>query len=122
MNATLQGIVTVTARVLLSAIFLLAAVGNKIPNFSGTAQMMASAGVPAPELMLTGAIVFLVVGSLSVILVLQARIGAGLLGVFLILATYYFHAFWNLEGAEAMMQQIQFMKNLALFGAMLFIV
>jgi putative oxidoreductase len=42
--------------------------------------------------------------------------------VFLVLATYYFHAFWNLEGQQAQMQQIQFMKNLALMGAMLFVI
>ena len=123
MNAlTIQGIVNVLARVLLSAIFLLAAVGNKIPNFSGVVQYMAAAGVPAPELMLVGAIVFLVGGSLSVMLGFQARFGAALLGVFLILATYYFHPFWRLEGAAAMEQQIHFMKNLALFGAMLFVI
>lgn len=118
---TLQGILTVAGRVLLSAIFLLSAVGNKIPNFQQVSQYMASAGVPAPDLLLGGAIAFLVLGSLSVILGFQARLGALLLGIFLILATYYFHGFWRLEGAAAMEQQIQFMKNLALLGAMLFI-
>ncbi len=122
MYVAFQGLVTVLGRVLLSTIFLLSAVGNKIPNFQQVVQYMGSAGVPAPELLLAGAIVFLIVGSLSVILGLQARIGAGLLAIFLILATYYFHAFWNLQGAEAMQQQIHFMKNLALLGAMLIIV
>jgi putative oxidoreductase len=60
-------------------------------------------------------------GSVSVILGFKARIGAGLLLVFLVLATYYFHAFWNLEGQEQQMQMIQFMKNLSMAGAMLFI-
>ena len=122
MNSTIQGIVTVIGRVLLSAIFLLSAVGNKIPNFQQVAQYMASAGVPAPELMLAGAIAFLLVGSLSVILGFQARLGAGMLIVFLVLATYYFHPFWRLEGVEQMQQNIQFMKNLSIAGAMLFIV
>ena len=42
--------------------------------------------------------------------------------MFLVLATYYFHAFWMLEGAEQQAQMIQFMKNLSLMGAMLFVI
>ena len=41
--------------------------------------------------------------------------------VFLVLATYFFHGFWRLEGQEQQMQTIQFMKNLSMAGAMLFI-
>ena len=122
MTATLQGIVSVVGRVLLSGIFLLSAVGNKIPNFQQVAGAMESVGVPSPQFMLAGAIAFLIVGSASLTLGLWARIGACLLLVFLALATYYFHAFWNFEGQEAQMQQIQFMKNLALMGAMLFVI
>jgi len=42
----------------------------------------------------------LIVGSLSVILGFHARCGAALL-VFLVLATYYFHDFWTMEGQDA---------------------
>ena len=61
---------------------------------------MAAEGVPAPQFMLAGAIVFLIAGSLSVILGYKARIGAALLLVFLVLATYYFHDFWNARAAR----------------------
>ena len=53
---------------------------------------------------------------------MAARIGATLLLVFLVLATYYFHDFWTFEGQDQQMQMIQFMKNMALMGAMLFII
>jgi putative oxidoreductase len=119
----LQGIATVTGRVLLCVIFLMAAVGNKIPHFSDVAQLMASKGIPAPKLMLAGAIVFLLAGSLSVITGYRARIGASLLLVFLVLATYYFHNFWAITEAKAQQEQmIQFMKNLSLMGAMVLII
>jgi putative oxidoreductase len=121
MFQTLQGPLTVLGRVLLSAIFLLAAVGNKIPHFSEVAKVMESAGVPAPQLMLVGAIVFLIAGSLSVILGYKARIGAALLLVFLVLASYYFHPFWKLSGQAQQEQMIQFMKNLSMMGTMLFL-
>ncbi len=123
MNATVRGVLSVVGRVLLCTIFLLAAVGNKIPHFSDVAGVMAKAGVPAPEFMLVGAIAFLVAGSLSVVVGYRARVGASLLLVFLVLATYYFHAFWSLTDPQAQqMQMIQFMKNLSMMGAMLFII
>lgn len=123
MNNPLQGILTVAARVMLSLVFLMSAVGNKIPNFSNVANYMGSEGVPAPQVLLAGAIVFLIAGSISVIIGFKARFGGALLLVFLLLATYFFHDFWTFEdAAERQQQMIQFMKNLALMGAMLFIV
>ncbi len=136
MPSTLHGIVTVAARVLLALIFLMSAVGNKIPKFSDVAGLMESQGVPAPQFMLAGAIVFLLVGSLSIILGFKARIGAALLLIFLVLATYFFHDFWtwpqdamwvlssnsDVKLPVAQIEMISFMKNLALMGAMLFIV
>jgi len=118
-NWTAAGIVGGIGRVMIAAIFLLSAVGNKIPNFQGTAAYMASEGVPAPQVMLAGAIVFLIAGSLSVILGYKTKIGATLLLAFLVLATYFFHDFWTFEGQEAGMQMIQFLKNTALMGTML---
>ena len=122
MSQVLRGPLTVLGRLLLCTIFLMAAVGNKIPHFSDVAQVMGSVGVPAPRFLLAGAIVFLIVGSLSVIAGYKARIGAVLLLTFLVLASYYFHPFWNLEGQAQQEQMIHFMKNLSMMGAMLFIV
>ena len=80
-------------------------------------------GVPAPQIMLVGAIVFLIAGSLSVVLGYKARIGATLLLIFLVLATYYFHDFWTVTDPQVKQEQmIQFMKNLGLMGAMLLII
>jgi putative oxidoreductase len=122
MYQALRGPLAVLGRLLLCTIFVLSAVGNKIPHFNDVAHIMESVGIPAPQLMLGGAIVFLLVGSVSVIVGYQARIGAVLLLIFLVLASYYFHAFWNLEGQAQQEQMIQFMKNLSIMGAMLFLV
>ncbi len=112
---------SILGRVMLCTIFVMSAVGNKIPQFENVAKYMASEGVPAPQVMLAGAIVFLLVGSAAVITGYQARFGAMLLGVFLILATYYFHDFWNATGDAVQNQMIQFLKNLGLLGAMVFL-
>ena len=95
---------------------------NKIPQFNSVAELMDAKGIPQAKILLAGAIAFLVLGSLSVILGYWARGGAFLLLVFLAAATYYFHAFWKLPAEEQMPEQINFMKNVALMGTMLFIV
>ena len=123
MQATVQAAFGVLARVLLSLIFVMSAVGNKIPNFQAVARFMGSEGVPYPQFLLAGAIVFLLFGSASVILGYHVRFGASLLIVFLVLATYYFHDFWTLTDPHAQQDQmIQFFKNVGLIGAFLFIV
>lgn len=121
-SLVIQGFGSLLGRIMIATIFLMSAVGNKIPHFNKTAGYMASEGVPMPQVMLVGAILFLIAGSLSIIVGFKARLGAALLLVFLMLATYFFHDFWTFEDAQAQqMQMIQFMKNLALMGTMLFI-
>lgn len=132
----LQGIVALVGRALLALIFLMSALGNKIPQFSNVAEVMEGEGVPAPKIMLLGAIAFLLVGGISILVGFKARLGALLLLVFLTLATYYFHDFWTwsedamwvLNTNDQVKQPVQqveigaFMKNLALMGAMMLII
>jgi putative oxidoreductase len=142
--SSVQGLVGVVGRLLLCAIFLIAAAGQ-IVKFKEITQLMEKVGVPQPQILLVGAIVFLAVGSISVLVGYQARIGALLLILFLALATYYFHDFWNVNRERVLQknegfgvlsdkdielqvkkeqegQTIDFLKNLALMGAMLLIV
>jgi putative oxidoreductase len=120
----MQAALSILGRVMLCTIFLMSAIGNKIPNFSGVVGYMKANNLTwMPELLLGGAIVVLIVGSLLIVLGYQARIGAMLLLVFLFLATYFFHDFWDpRHGEAAQLQTIQFMKNLGLAGAMVFII
>ena len=124
MNDQVRTILNIVGRIMLATIFLMSAVGNKIPNFGKVAAYMTSEGVPAAQVMLVGAIVFLIAGSLSIILGFKTRIGAGLLIVFLALATFYFHDFWTFapDSQDFEMQMIQFMKNLGLAGAMVMLI
>ncbi len=122
MQNLLFNLSSLLGRLFIATIFLMSAAGNKIPQFSSVVNYMESKGVPLPSLMLAGAIVFLLVGSLSVIAGFKTRLGATLLLVFLILATYYFHNFWTLEGEAQQAEMIQFMKNLSMGGAMLFLI
>lgn len=122
MPTLIVNLFSLLGRVFIAVIFLMSAVGNKIPQFSSVVGYMESKGVPLPNLMLVGAIAFLIAGSLSVIAGYKTRVGATLLLVFLILATYFFHNFWALEGDAKQAEMIQFMKNLSMSGAMLFLI
>ncbi|HMP80294.1 MAG TPA: DoxX family protein [Pirellulaceae bacterium] len=122
MQSLLFNLTSMMGRLFIGTIFLSSAIGNKIPDFSNVATYMGSKGVPLPSLMLVGAIVFLVIGSVSIIVGYKTRVGATLLLVFLILATYFFHNFWDLQDEARQMEMIHFMKNLSMAGAMLFLI
>ena len=120
----MTAILSFLGRVMLCAIFFLSAIANKIPKFNEVVGYMEKAGVPQPQIMLGGAIAFLLIGSVSLVLGYRARFGAFLLLIFLGLVSYYFHAFWKeVPDSQAFMQQmIQFQKNMAIAGAMVFII
>jgi putative oxidoreductase len=123
MKNALTGIINLIGRLLLASVFLLTALLSKIPNFHHVADQMAQEGVPFPKVMLVGAIVFLLAGSLSLIVGFKARIGALLLLIFTISGTYYFHHFWTVTEPELMQEQLKsFMKNLSIIGGLLMII
>ncbi len=119
----IRGFTSLIGRLMLCAIFVMSAVANKIPHYNDTVAKMQAEGVPQAKYMLIGAIAFLILGSLLVILGYKARLGALLLLIFLGFATYYFHDFWTFKDNPAMQegQMIHFMKNLGMGGALLFI-
>ena len=111
----------VAGRILLAYIFVMSGIG-KIGGFAGTAGYMASKGMPFAEVLLVGAIVVELVGGIMLIVGWQARWAAAAIFLFLIPTTLIFHAFWAVEAAQVQMQTIQFNKNLAIMGGMLYVV
>lgn len=101
------------ARILLSALFILSGI-NKILHPAETQQYMAAFGMPLTGLFLPAAIVIELVGGLSVLLGVYARIGAIALIVFTAIATLIFHT-----NTADQIQQIMLMKNLAIIGGLL---
>ena len=107
-------------RILLAVIFILSGY-NKIGGFEQTAGYMASKGLPMADILLVLTIVIELGGGLMIALGLYARWAAGIVFLFLIPVTLIFHAPWGAPPAEVQMQTIQFMKNLAIMGGMLYI-
>lgn len=120
MNDVIGKFGPVTGRILVALIFLWSGIG-KIGGFAGTAGYMASKGLPMVEVLLALTIVIEVGGSLMLIVGWKARWAAAVMFLWMIPVTLVFHNFWAVPPAEVMNQQINFMKNLSIMGAMLYI-
>lgn len=122
MRFVLHNVFALAGRVLLSAVFILGAIGH-ITNWNNSAQKLSDklglakvAGVPLAHILLAGAVAFLVLGSLSMILGFRTRTGALLLLVYLIPVTAVFHNGW-LDPEQLNVC----VKNLALMGGLLMV-
>ena len=113
-------VVPLIGRILIGLLFIPSGLA-KITGFSGTIAYVASAGLPAPAL---GAAVAAIVELGLGILVLvgwQARWSALIMALFTIAAALFFHNFWAAPPDQQLMQNIQFFKNMAIAGGLLFI-
>ena len=108
------------ARVLLALMFILAGF-SKFAGLEGTAGYIASKGLPMPQVLAFLTAALEVVGGLALAVGFQARIAALLLAVFTVVASVIFHNFWAMPAEQAFMQQLMFMKNLAVAGGLLFV-
>lgn len=102
-------------RLLLAYLFIVAGYG-KVVGFAGTAKYMASKGMPMVEVLLVGTIIIELIGGLMLAVGWKARWAAWAIFLFIIPATIIFHPVW----ADAS-QMIQFNKNLAIMGGMLYV-
>lgn len=107
-------------RVSIALIFIISGFG-KIAGFAGTVGYMSSKGLPFVPALLVLTIVIELGGGLMLLLGIKARWAATVLALFLIPVTLIFHPFWAADAASAQMQQIMFLKNLAIMGGLLYV-
>jgi putative oxidoreductase len=120
MNTNIQNNAAVVGRVLLAVIFLLSGFG-KVTGFQGTVGYIASKGLPLPQVGAAIAIVAELGGGVLLAIGYKARWAALALAIFTVAAGILFHNFWAADAAQAMNQQIHFMKNLSIAGGMLMV-
>ncbi|MFQ5541021.1 MAG: DoxX family protein [Candidatus Paceibacteria bacterium] len=102
-------------RVLMSVIFLTSG-WSKLAAFAGTVALVGTV-FPFPEVLTVIAIILEFGGALLLLLGYRTRVAAYTLIVFTIIATLGFHL--NLADQ---LQAVQFMKNLAILGGLLYVV
>jgi putative oxidoreductase len=130
----------VVARFLLSAVFLAAGI-HKIVHWQETeaavmealsqwqsclsafesAQVFFSTLLAYTPTVLFGATLLELVGGLLLLLGIKEKLGASLLVILLIPTTLLFHQFWFLEPAQKELQQVMFLKNLAILGGLILV-
>ena len=108
-------------RILIGILFLVAGF-MKVMNIAGTTGYMTKLGFPAPELMAYLSTIIELGAGVLLIIGWQTRRVAWLLIVYVVIATGMAHRFWEYEPAQRVNQINHFLKNLALIGAMLYIV
>jgi len=108
-------------RVLLALIFIIAGFG-KITGFDGTVGYMQAYNVPMTQVLAVLAIIVELGGGLMIAVGWKARWGAAAIFIFVLIASFIFHAFWAVPADQAQLQNIMFMKNLAIMGGMLYII
>lgn len=113
--------VMLTGRILFSLLFLASAMGH-LTKTSMMAGYAASKRIPyaTAAVMLSG--VLILAGALMVLLGVLGDLGALFLAAFLFPTAVLMHGFWGETDAQArMMEQTQFLKDVALGGAALMV-
>lgn len=78
-------------------------------------------GVPIPEVAVPAATALLLVANLGILTWKYPRASAGALLLFFLGTTPVIHRFWEMEGAERNNNKINFLKNVALTGCVVFL-
>jgi putative oxidoreductase len=120
-SSTASAPVVIAARVLLALMFVLAGF-SKFAGLEGTAGYIASKGLPLAGLLAIATAALEVVAGLALALGLQARWAAGALALFTLAASFLFHNFWAMPADQAFVNQLMFLKNLAVTGGLLMVV
>lgn len=108
-------------RLLLAYIFVLSGYG-KLVGFTGTAAYMTKYGLPMVQVLLAATIAIELGGGLMLAVGWKARWAALAFFLWLIPVTLVFHAYWGAPADQVMAQTVQFQKNLAIMGGMLYVV
>jgi putative oxidoreductase len=125
-------------RVLFAVIFIVSG-ASKLLDLAATAQMTEKIVLPSAlspyisqlegitgmamsQMLAIAAGVIELISGICIALNFGARFFAMLLILFVVVATFYFHDFWNQSGADARNNLIHALKNLSIIGALLIIV
>ena len=115
---TYQNALNLLGRLLIVALFLPAGL-SKLTGFDGTVGYFASLGLPLATLAVVVAIITEVLGGIALLVGFQTRIVAILLAIFTLAASITGHAFWAAPADAAFIQQLLFLKNIAVIGGLL---
>ena len=107
-------------RFLIAAVFLVAGI-RKVLAFSVQVAYFTKLGFPMPEVMTVLAILIELSAGLALVIGWKTRWAAWLLALFVLIATFAAHRFWEFDAAQQANQMNHFLKNLAIIGGLFFV-
>jgi putative oxidoreductase len=119
MNA-IERLGPLAGRVMMAALFIPSGF-SKLAGFQGTVGYIASKGLPLPQLGAVAAIVVELLVAAALLLGWRTRWAALILMLFTLAAAVLFHNYWGVPPEQKMMQAINFWKNVAIAGGLLFV-
>lgn len=111
-------IATLAGRILIAVIFLISGF-FKVGGYTQMVSYATALHLPAPGLAIAAAAAVELACGLAILVGFKTRIVAWVLFLYLIPVTYIFHNFWAVQGQEQQVQMVNFLKNVAIMGAML---
>lgn len=114
-------VLALAARILFVMIFLSSGLmGHLGPGRPMLVQFAGSRKIPAPAFLVPFSGLWIVVGSLSVLLGIYGDVGALMLALFVVATALFMHPYWKESEEQSKMQeQVQFSKDLGLAGGAL---
>jgi putative oxidoreductase len=116
-----EGAILLIGRILIGALYLPGGYRH-LADISGFAKYLGSTGLLGPAV--AWAVVAAIVeffGGLAIVLGVATRYAALLLVAFTVIAALLAHQFWAADAAAYRLQYIQFWKNIAITGGLLFV-
>ncbi len=110
--------VILLARILLMSLFLITG-WEKLTDFPGTTEYMASVGAPAPALSAAVAVVMEFGVGIALVLGVFTRPLALLMALFTLATALIGHRYWTLQGPERHANLLNFYKNASITGGLL---
>jgi len=113
-----QHLLLLLGRLALGTIFVQSGFG-KLINPGGFTASLEAMGLPMASILAVAGAGVEFFGGLAIVLGLFTPMAALLVGGFVLIATFLAHRYWDMPPNQQGMQQIQFMKNMAIFGGLL---
>ena len=106
------------ARILMTMLFVISGYG-KLTDFAGTVNYMQYVHAPLPQVAAVVAIVMELLVGLALLVGIRVRWLALAMLVFVAGTSLIGHPFWTMTGDSRDLNQVQFLKNLAIMGGLL---
>lgn len=105
------------ARLLVCLMFLESGIDKALHWQTYLAETTAK-GIPLPALALAAALATELLGSIALITDIGLRFAAAALAAYIFAVNFFYFDFWNQEGIAAIMARKEFLKDLAVVGAL----